>query len=84
MTVDTEVILEKLETVRKETLAHLDGLTQAQLGWRPSAARQDVAHAGGLHAMNGTEWLAAYAGHEAFHHQQIDVLVERWQETQTG
>ncbi len=27
--------------------------------------------------MNGAEWLAAYGGHEAFHHRQLDALTER-------
>lgn len=34
-------------------------------------ARLDLAHDGGLAPMNGLEWFAGYAGHEAYHHQQI-------------
>lgn len=161
MTVNPETILEKLESVRAETLERLEGLTQAQLDWRPPPsepeddawslgqvfmhlaidehylreqiarpllegvkpphgvtflppppprstpkdviqfwfdrarlitrrllenwppdARLDVTHVGGLQAMNGAEWLAAYAGHEAFHHQQIDALIAQWQQMQ--
>lgn len=37
----------------------------------------DLTHEGGLEAMNGLEWFEGYAGHEAFHHQQIDELITR-------
>jgi len=39
-------------------------------GW-PSEAILDLRHEGGLAEMNGLEWFEGYAGHEAFHHQQI-------------
>lgn len=42
-----------------------------------SNANLDVTHAGGLQAMNGLEWLEGYGGHEEFHHQQIDRLMEQ-------
>jgi len=32
-------------------------------------------HEGALQAMNGLEWFEAFAGHEAFHHRQIDDLI---------
>ncbi|HSR30983.1 MAG TPA: DinB family protein [Anaerolineae bacterium] len=41
----------------------------------PSDANLDLTHEGGLEAMNGLEWFQGYAGHEAFHHQQIDRLI---------
>ena len=37
----------------------------------PANATLDLVHAGGLQEMNGLEWFEGYAGHEAFHHQQI-------------
>ncbi len=37
----------------------------------PVDADLDLTHAGGLAAMNGLEWFEGYAGHEAYHHQQI-------------
>jgi hypothetical protein len=40
----------------------------------PSDANLELTHVGGLQAMNGLEWFEGYAGHEAFHHQQIDHL----------
>jgi hypothetical protein len=45
-------------------------------GW-PENANLNLQHAGGLEPMNGLEWLAAYGGHEAFHHRQIDALLEQ-------
>jgi hypothetical protein len=44
--------------------------------WPPDADL-DLTHEGGLEAMNGLEWFEGYAGHEAFHHQQIDELITR-------
>ena len=41
----------------------------------PPEADLDLTHEGGLEAMNGLEWFEGYAGHEAFHHQQIDDLI---------
>ena len=43
----------------------------------PADADLDLTHEGGLEAMNGLEWFEGYAGHEAFHHQQIDDLITR-------
>jgi hypothetical protein len=37
----------------------------------PEGANLDLMHEGGLQEMNGLEWFEGYAGHEAFHHQQI-------------
>jgi len=41
----------------------------------PSDANMELTHEGGLRDMNGLEWFEGYAGHEAFHHQQIDALL---------
>jgi hypothetical protein len=43
----------------------------------PSDAVLDLTHEGGLEAMNGLGWFEGYAGHEAFHHRQIDDLIYR-------
>lgn len=43
----------------------------------PKDARMDLAHEGGLAMMNGLEWLEGYAGHEAFHHRQIEGAIAR-------
>jgi hypothetical protein len=40
----------------------------------PADANLELKHTGGLRPMNGAEWLRAYGGHEAFHHQQIDAV----------
>ena len=38
----------------------------------------ELRHFGGFdEASNGAEWLMGYAGHEKFHHKQIDALIER-------
>jgi len=42
--------------------------------WPPDADL-GLTHEGGLQAMNGLDWFEAYAGHEAFHHRQIDDLI---------
>lgn len=41
----------------------------------PKNADLDMTHEGGLRAMNGLEWFEGYAGHEAFHFQQLDRLI---------
>ena len=41
----------------------------------PEGATLDLTHDGGLEAMNGLEWFEGYAGHEAFHHQQIASVI---------
>ena len=38
----------------------------------------ELRHAGGFdEAMNGAEWLMGYAGHEKFHHKQLDEMIAR-------
>ena len=38
----------------------------------------ELRHYGGFdEASNGAEWLMGYAGHEKFHHKQIDTMVVR-------
>lgn len=38
----------------------------------------ELRHNGGFdEASNGAEWLMGYAGHEKFHHKQIDAMLER-------
>lgn len=38
----------------------------------------ELRHFGGFdEASNGAEWLLGYAGHEKFHHKQIDAMLER-------
>lgn len=41
----------------------------------PEGAALGLTHEGGLQEMNGLEWFEGYAGHEAFHHQQITRLI---------
>jgi hypothetical protein len=41
----------------------------------PANSDLTLKHSGGLEPMNGLEWLEGYAGHEAFHHKQIDTLI---------
>ena len=55
------------ERARDGTVYYLESL----------AAKPNLActHGGGLEPMNGLEWLLGYAGHEAFHHRQIDALI---------
>jgi hypothetical protein len=43
----------------------------------PADANLDLKHEGGLQEMNGLEWFAGYGGHEAFHHQQIETVIEQ-------
>lgn len=55
------------------------GTRRLLLEW-PANANLNARHDGGLVAvfggapMNALEWLEAYAGHEAFHHNQIDAV----------
>jgi hypothetical protein len=37
----------------------------------------DLAHDGGFGALTAMQWIEGYGGHEAFHHQQIDRLLEQ-------
>jgi len=46
----------------------------------PTDADLDLSHEGGLDAMNGLEWFAGYASHEAFHHRQMDDLMAQLEE----
>jgi hypothetical protein len=62
-----DVIFFWFDRSRKETRRLLDNL--------PEDANLDITHEGGFEAMNGLKWLEAYAGHEAFHHQQIKYLI---------
>ena len=48
----------------------------------PADANLTLKHTGGLRPMNGAEWLLGYAGHEAFHHRQIDTMIALWQAAQ--
>lgn len=56
-------------------------LTRRLLEAWPAAPNLTLRHDGGLvevfggPPMNGAEWLASYAGHEAFHHRQIDAVL---------
>ena len=50
-----------------ETRRLLDNLTED--------ANLEITHEGGFEAMNGLQWLEAYAGHEAYHHRQIKDLI---------
>ena len=43
----------------------------------PETPNLKLTHEGGLRSMNGLEWFEGYAGHEAFHHQQIEVLIKQ-------
>ena len=46
----------------------------------PADSNLDLKHEGGLRSMNGLEWFEGYAGHEAFHHRQIDSLIAQLKE----
>lgn len=42
----------------------------------PANANLQLRHHGGFdEASNGAEWLMGYAGHEKFHHKQIDAVI---------
>jgi hypothetical protein len=45
----------------------------------PQNPNLELTHEGGLQEMNGLEWFEGYAGHEAFHHQQIERLIAEFQ-----
>ena len=62
-----DVIFFWLDRSREETRRLLDNLTED--------ANLDITHEGGFEAMNGLQWIEAYASHEAFHHQQINDLI---------
>jgi hypothetical protein len=43
----------------------------------PRDANLHLTHKGGFEeGMNGLEWFAGYAGHEAFHHRQINTIID--------
>jgi hypothetical protein len=43
----------------------------------PDDGDLELAHDGGFGALSALEWIEGYGGHEAFHHQQIDHLLEQ-------
>ena len=54
-------------------------LTRRMIEQWPADANLEVRHHGGFdEASNGAEWLTGYGGHEAFHHLQIDALIEQY------
>jgi len=65
----------------------LSEFSQEQLNWKPENGKDEDAWSLGevfmhlaideiyLREMNGLEWFEGYAGHEAFHHQQIEALI---------
>lgn len=55
--------------------------TRAFIAEWPSSWNPDIKHGGGLDFMNALEWLEGYAGHEAYHHRQIDELINWCGET---
>lgn len=67
-----DVIQFWFERARKVTRQLLENL--------PLDANLNLRHSGGLEPMNGLEWFEGYAGHEAFHHKQIDTLIAQSQE----
>lgn len=63
-----DVILFWLERARSQTRIFVDD-------W-PGEWHPELRHEGGLQSMNALEWLEGYGGHEAFHHRQIDALIQ--------
>jgi hypothetical protein len=49
--------------------------TQRYFNNWPQSPNLVLTHHGGLQDMNGLEWFEGYAGHEVFHHQQIERLI---------
>ncbi len=43
----------------------------------PVDANLELTHQGGLQEMNGLEWFEGYSGHEVFHHQKIEALINK-------
>jgi hypothetical protein len=62
-----DVIFFWFDRSRLETRHLLDNLTED--------ANLEITHEGGFEAMNGLQWIEAYADHEAYHHQQINDLI---------
>lgn len=56
------------QRARLQTLRMLNSL--------PGNINLELTHSGGLDAMSGLQWFKGYAGHEAFHHRQIDELIK--------
>jgi hypothetical protein len=52
-------------------------MTRRLIDTWPPEANLELKHHGGLESMNGAEWLMGYGGHEAFHHRQIDALIDQ-------
>ena len=47
----------------------------------PADANREMRHAGGFESgSNGAEWLLGRSGHEAFHHRQIDALIDQYKQ----
>jgi len=66
--VSKDVIQFWLQRARSETLYLFDN-------W-PADANLELTNKGGFdEGMNGLEWFAGYASHEAFHHRQIDEII---------
>jgi hypothetical protein len=43
----------------------------------PEDANLKLTHDGGLKSLNGLQWFEGYAGHEAYHHNQIERLISK-------
>ncbi|MFN2175675.1 MAG: DinB family protein [Anaerolineales bacterium] len=68
--VNKDVILFWFERARSGTIFLFEN-------W-PEDANLKLTHKGGFdEGMNGLEWLAGYASHEAFHHRQIQDLIDQ-------
>jgi hypothetical protein len=57
-------------------LARSRSQTRAYISEWPRVWNAGLRFEGGLRPMNALEWLEGYGGHEAFHHRQIDALIE--------
>lgn len=55
-------------------------VTRQMLGNLPPDINLTLQHSGGLEPMNGLQWFEGYAGHEAYHHKQIDELIAQVKE----
>jgi len=58
--------------------ARARSMTRRLLENWPMEANLELKHEGGLEPMNALEWLAGYGGHEAFHHRQLDALLDQY------
>ena len=60
-------------------------MTRRMIELWPTQANLELRHAGGFdEASNGAEWLVGFGGHEAFHHRQIDVVIDQYRAAHTG